>query len=731
MERKQHLEEFNFSKYWQILKYHKIPAIGVFLITCIVATVMAISTEKKYAAEGKIKFTKESFASSLVTEAGKKLGTLDTFTGTSTPVDTEAEVLVSSPIINQVIEELDLKNEEGEALTYEDVSQSLAVENIPGTDVLNISYVSKDGQEAQAVVDSVIKAYIAYEVETNRAQAKSAKDFISKQLPETEEELKIAEANLRSFQERYGLVDLDAETEQTVVQIGAIDEQITTAKARLEKVKGRIQEAELKLGVPSEQALALNTINDSPIIQQITLKLKEVEDRLALERSRFQEGNPVIVSLEAQKQELEKELETRVRQSLGNQASTGLKLLQQQTGDVTEVLTEQLVSYEVESQSLEKEISSLEQSKGSYRQRANLLPQLEQRHRDLARKLNASQTAYNTLLNNLQQVQIIANQSVGNAQVIGDAMVSKYPVSLSPKLIIAGGMGLGGVLGILSAFLLELRNPSCKTTQEIRQTYRYRLLGTTPNQQSQNLLGFTGLKGFSGGSFALSDEPYSIASEAYRILHTNLQFLNNSEVKVITVTSSIPKEGKSTVSANLAASLAQIKKKVLIIDADLHRPQQHSIWGTSNRLGLAEILRDEAIISETIQNITPYIHLISSGLAQPGESLMLLEAKKIDHLIERVKKDYDLIIFDTPPVLLFADALTIAGHTEGIVFIARPGVTSPASAAASRELLEQSGQEVLGLVVNSISEESDGYYRYAKSYYHKDSAQLKLPQKIS
>lgn len=110
---------------------------------------------------------------------------------------------------------------------------------------------------------------------------------------------------------------------------------------------------------------------------------------------------------------------------------------------------------------------------------------------------------------------------------------------------------------------------------------------------------------------------------------------------------------------------------------------------------------------------------------------MLLEAKKIENLIERVKHNYDLVIFDTPPVLLFADALTIAGQTEGIVFIARPGVTSPASAASSKELLDQSGQTVLGLVVNSVGEESGGYYRYAKNYYRNDSAQLKLPQKIS
>lgn len=730
MDKKQQIEEFNFNRYWQILKFHKIPALSIFLITCILAIFMAANTEKKYAAQGKIKFTKESFASSLVTEAGKKLGTLETFNGTATPVDTEAEVLVSPPIINQVIKELNLKNEEGETLTYEDVSQNLQVDNIPGTDVLNISYASKDTEEAQAVVNSVIKAYIAYDVETNRAQAKSARDFITKQLPQTEEELKLAEANLRSFQERYGLVDLNAETEQTVIQIGQIDEQITTAKARLEKIKGRIQEAEAKLGVPSQQALALNTINDSPIVQQILLKLKEVEDRLAIERSRFQEGNPVIVSLEAQKKELEKELETRVRQSLGSQASVAVQLLQRQTGDVQEVLTEQLVNYEVERQSLEKEINSLEESKNSYRQRANLLPELEERHRSLLRQLDASQTAYNTLLNNLQQVQIIANQSVGNAQIIGDAMVSKYPVSLSPKLIMAGGIGLGSILGIITAFLLELRNPSYKTTQELRQTYRYKLLGTTPNQHSPNFLGFTGFKALSAER-AIADEPYSIASEAYRILHTNLQFLDDRDIKVVTVTSSIPKEGKSTVSANLAAALAQIKKKVLIIDADLHRPQQHKIWGTFNHQGLAEILRDEATISETIQQITPYIHLIPSGLAQQGESLMLLEPKKLATLIERVKYDYDLVVFDTPPVLLFADALTIAGQTEGIVFIARPGITSPASAASSKELLDQSGHKVLGLVVNGVDEDSGTYFKYAKDYYQNHSTQLKLPQKIN
>lgn len=725
------IEEFNFLKYWQIFKYHRLAALGVFLTTCVVATVMALTTEKEYEAKAQLRFTKDNLASVLVDpDTGEKFQA-NALGNNATPVDTEAQVILSPTILNEVIQKLELTNDEGKSLTYEDLRSGVDVTNSPGTDILNVSYASDDTVEAKAIVDAMVQSYLDYDVEANRSQAKSAREFINNQLPRTEEELKIAEANLRRFQERYGIVSIDTEKEQSVIQIGRIDEQIALAKARLKKVQAQIKEAESQLGISSQQALAVNTINDSPLVQQLSFKLKEVEDRLAIERSRFKDNNPVIINLKAQKAELQKELESRVKGSLGSRGGLASEVIPLGTGDVQEVVTEQLVGYEIERQSLTEEIRSLEQSKNGYRSRANLLPQLEEKHRDLQRKLEANQTAYNNLLNSLQQVQIISNQNVGKAQVISGAVLSKYPVSLSPKLVLAGGIGLGGILSVITAFLLELRNPSLKTAEELRHTYKYKLLGTTPNQQSQNFLGLNSLKALPGERASIVDEPYTIASEAYRMVHTNLQFLNDSDVKVITVSSSIPQEGKSTVSANLAAAIAQMGKRVLVIDADLHRPQQHEIWGASNEKGLAEILREEVSVVEATQAITPNVHLLPSGIAQPGESMVLLQRHLIEKIVAEVEPEYDLVIFDTPPVLLFGDALTVAGETEGIVLVSRPGITSPAAAKDSKQLLDRSGQKILGLVVNSVTEESSSYYKYAKNYYRNSSRQLRLPQKIS
>lgn len=731
MNNKQQLEEFDFSKYWQIFRYHRIPAMVVFLVTCVAATVMAVTTEKEYEAKAKLKFTRDSLASVLIDPVTGSRIEADALGKNATPVDTEAEVLLSPTILNDVIQKLDLKNDEGKTLTYEDLRSGLSATNIPGTDILDVSYTSKDTTKARSIVNAMVQSYLAYDVSSNRAQAQSAKNFINQELPRTEEELKIAEANLRRFQERYGIVSIDTEKEQSVIQIGRIDDQIALAKARLEKVQAQIKEAELQLGISSQQALALNTLSGSPEVQQLSLKLKEVEDNLAIERGRFKDNNPVIISLKAQKTELEKALNLRVQGALGSRGNLASQLIPLGTGDVQGIVTEQLVGYEIEKQSLIEEIRSLEQSKDSYRNRAKLLPRIEETHRDLQRKLEASQNSYNNLLNNLQQVQILENQNVGNAQVISNAVLSKYPVSLSPKLILAGGIGLGGVLSIITAFLMELRNPSLKTAEELRQTYQYKLLGTTPNQQSQNFLGFTNLKALPGERTSILDEPYTIASEAYRMVHTNLQFLNDRDIKVITVSSSIPQEGKSTVSANLAAAISQMGKRVLIVDADLHRPQQHEIWGSSNQKGLAEVLREEASVEEATQAITPDIHLIPSGLAQPGESMILLKQQLLKKIIEEVEPEYDLVIFDTPPVLLFGDALVVAGETEGIVLVSRPGVTSPEAAKDSKQLLDQSGQNILGLIVNSVTEESSSHYKYAKGYYAYTSAsQLRLPQKI-
>ena len=522
MELSKHPEDIDFQKYWQILKRHKIPATKVFLGTVILATILALVSEKKYAAYGKLKFTKENTTSALITEGGEKLGKLETLSSTATPVDTESEVIKSAPVVEEVIKQLNLTSKNGEFVSYEDFLKNLSVKNIPGTDILSITYESSNSKEAKTIVNTVINVYIKKNIAINRTQAQAAREFISRQLPKTQAELEVAETQLKAFKEHNNIVNINVETQLAANKIGSIDKQIDLVEVNLEKVNSNIEAIEQKLNITSEEAIALNTINDSRAVQQVFAKLKNVEERLALERSRFNENSPIIADLKEQKTALETELQQRSQQSLNIDDLTSREVFQ--TGTIQKQLAQNLVENEVQRQSLTKELKSLQALKAASRQRNNLIPQLQQQYQDLLRKAEIKQTAYKNLLQNLQQVQIAENQNVGNAQVVSQAIVGKYPVSVSRKLMVGAGIGVGSVLYIITAFLLELKDPSFKTSRELRQSLNFTLLTTIPNLEEKDFLGRS-LPLAVLPELETTEAPNSLVSEAYRMLYTNLQFL--------------------------------------------------------------------------------------------------------------------------------------------------------------------------------------------------------------
>jgi len=715
MELSKHPEDIDFQKYWQILRRHRIPSTTVFLITVVLATTFALLSEKKYAAYGKLKFTKENTTSALIAESAEKLGKLETLSSTATPVDTEAEVIQSAPVIKKVIQQVNLVTKNGELIDYEDFLENLDVYNVPGTDVLGINYKSADKEEAQTIVNTLIEVYLDKNVAINRQQAQAAREFITQQLPKTEAELQVAEIQLKAFKEQNNIVNLDVETELAANKIGVIDEQIDSVEVNLEKVNSQIDEIKQKLNISSEEAIALNTINDSPAVQQVLTKLKNVEDSLAIERSRFRANSPIVIDLQEKKAELEKELQTRTQQSLNLEDLTSRKIFQ--TGDIQKQLAQDLVNYEVQSQSLSKELKSLQALKATSRQRNNSIPQIQQQYQTLLRKTEVSQSAYKSLLNSLQQTQIAENQNVGNAQVISQAVLTKYPVSTSRKLIVAGGIGVGSILYLITAFLLELRDPSFKTSKELRKFFDYKLLTSIPDLEQKGLFGRNQPLAILP-EHQTTEAPYSWVSQAYNMLYTNLQFIaTDKDIQVITITSSIPKEGKSTVSANLASSISQLGQKVLLIDGDFHKPKQHLVWGLNNSLGIIEVLQGKVDLSQAVKSLpnNTFLDVLPAGLNKT-EYLSLLKSEKMNQLISLCREKYDLIIIDTPPVSLFPETLTISKNTDGIVLVGRLGVTDPKIAKNAQELFELSEQRILGLVINSVDNEAEIQYKYAGYY---------------
>jgi len=208
------------------------------------------------------------------------------------------------------------------------------------------------------------------------------------------------------------------------------------------------------------------------------------------------------------------------------------------------------------------------------------------------------------------------------------------------------------------------------------------------------------------------------------MLQANLRFLSSDkEIKAIVVTSSVPQEGKSEVSANLAVAMAQVGRRVLLVDADMRRPSQHHIWKLTNSSGLSNILVGDTDFNLAVQEVMPKLDVLTSGIIPPNP-VALLDSKRMASLIETFSKNYDFVIVDTSPLAGVADAPILGKMADGILLVVRPRVVDYPKAKAAKEFLLSSGQKVLGLVANGVTpkNEPDSYFYYTDEKHKEQSS---------
>lgn len=219
--------------------------------------------------------------------------------------------------------------------------------------------------------------------------------------------------------------------------------------------------------------------------------------------------------------------------------------------------------------------------------------------------------------------------------------------------------------------------------------------------------------------------PKSPTAEAYRTLRTNLQFIfQEKSIKSLMVTSACPGEGKSTTVANLALSVAQTGKKVLIVDCDLRKPQQHRIFNLDNEEGLSNLLIGE-LYPERVIKETHFsgVKVMTAGPLPPNPA-ELLGSQAMGQLMNSLKNDVELVIIDTPPVVAVTDAAVVAAQVDGIILVISAGATKIELIKKAKELLSNVKANILGVVLNKMAVVGQGYY-----YYYTDEGQKKKKRK--
>jgi len=210
------------------------------------------------------------------------------------------------------------------------------------------------------------------------------------------------------------------------------------------------------------------------------------------------------------------------------------------------------------------------------------------------------------------------------------------------------------------------------------------------------------------------NKPSSVVSEQFRTIRTNIQFsMIDETVRTIVVTSAGPSSGKSTVSANLAATFASEEKRVLLVDSDLRKPTVHKTFKVRNNDGLTTLLTDKQTHVEDVvyRTHTDGLYVLTSGPIPPNPA-ELLASKRMEEIKQSMLKYFDMIIFDMPPVLAVTDAQVMATKTDGILFVIPKGRASKEEVHKAKDLLDKVKANVLGAVLNRVDKSDDSYYYY-------------------
>ncbi|WP_017298467.1 GumC family protein [Nodosilinea nodulosa] len=696
-----YVEEIDLQRYWLVLKRRWLPATLV-LGTCIAGSVfVALTRDPSYSAEGSILVRPD--LTPTLTGVGTDIRELPISINN---LQNQSSVVLSTAVMQSAIDNLGLVDDDGVPLEPAALSSKIKVEPADKADILQLSYSSDDPDESAAVVNAVMDAYLERDILSNRLKAATAREFIERQLPIAEADLDRAAAALQQFKDANGIVVLEDEATVAVNAIADLDTQIRTVSSTLASANTQASELQKQLKIPLEQAKRIEALSQSTAVQQALKDLQTAQAELASQRSLYRETHPTIINLERRVESLQNLLSERVQDIVGTSSLDSLGNLQMSPLD--QQLTTDLATAEVTRSSLASQLQSLVTSRNRYAERIQAFPTLEKRQLELTQRLKSAQLNYENLLASFQQTQLAENQTVGSAEILERAEPASGAGSLLIPALVAGTF-LGSLLGVACAFFLDLVDKSVKTAKDGEMLLGYTLLGLIPKFRAR--AGADNLAASLPGRIdALRSSVYipaldrdqPMVSAAFQMLQANLKFTSSdTSHRIIAITSSVSEEGKSEVSANLAATLAHSGKQVLLIDADLRSPSQHHIWDVVNRAGLSQVLIREETHQDVTHKVFENLTLMTAG-ALPPNPLAILDSERMADMLQQLKRQYDYIFIDTPPLLGAADAAVIGRMSDGVLLVLRPRKVDSANAIAAKSFLERSQANVLGVVANGV-----------------------------
>lgn len=586
------------------------------------------------------------------------------------------------------------------------LDKKVSIEQKRGLDIVEITIESPSSTEAAMIANCYAEAYKNLNLEYNREQLTAIKNFLAKQREEKLSELASVEETLRNYQEQKGIVQLPEQAKALIDQTTDFESKMNATKIDLtisEKTLNQYK-AELAKQDPNISDY-IESFATEPYIKNLQMQiadLKTQKDRALLTSKDSQRKNEMIKEFDAKINEL--------KEKLNSQLSVYRAGILASSPEEIKELTKKVLEEEVRYQSLLSSYKKLSEIVGEYDKRLSKLPTSSI---DLAR-LTREQSAYEKLYLQVEekyQEAIINEQSVpGNVLIIDSALVPTKPSKPNRPLIVVVGLFLGFGMGIAFAFMKNHFDNTIKTPEDI-QNRNINILAWIPRIE--------GLSNNKELEFIVAKKPDASASEAYRALRTRIKFskIDKESLKTILITSPRSLEGKTTTSVNLAGSLAHANFKTLLLDADLRKPRIHSVFNEKRYPGFTDyffgqVAFDQILRPTSVNNL----FYISAGTIPPNPS-EILGSSQMESFLEKLKKEFDYIILDSPPLIAVTDSEILAQFVDGTILVVSANNTEVDLLEKSVEILKRDNSSFLGVLLNNFTYRS-GYSSYYKYYYY-------------
>ncbi len=673
--------KLHFLDYWRIIKVRAGLIALAFLLVMITAGVTTYFLPREYFSKVVMEVRPDNAGTVKVFDGGPRMGSDSQF------VPTQFQILQKTEILYEVIDSLKLidawssdTHRLPQQAVYFRLLRMIEPREVRNTSLIEIGVYSGDPQEAANIANTLAVVYKSRRLADIKSNLVTGLEKLRDEVEAQRKRVEDADVERTKIRERDGIIDPEPENFGSTMgtnerNLLAIEAQLNEARLELTKLRGYMEQI-MRLK-PEELKEALRTLNVvDPTVEKMVANLQDLNtEEMRLFNTGLGDSHPRLKTLRAQREGFATQLAEQLNSVRANHA--------------TKVAYAERVKAE-----LEVAFEDAKKRQIENKQKDADYVEAKTRYLQAKRIFEITQTKYQTEI-------VDQNSPFDPAKIWEKAEPSLYPAKPNVPAYMALAALVGIVVGVGLAFFIEYLDTSVKTLDDVERHLQIPVLAVIPKDVST----------------LIKTSGDTADAEAYRILRANVEFNKPDRgANTFTLVSGGPGEGKSTTLNNLAYTCAKGGYNVLVVDADLRRPTQHRFFDVANDIGLTDYLMGKADLEEITRTTKiDNLSFIPSGVL-PGDSVGVLNSQRMVELIAKAKGLYDLVFFDSPPILGVSDGSVLASECDVTIMVVQHRRFPRAMLQRVKQAVIQSGGTLIGVVLNNVDSKHDDGYTYYNSY---------------